>query len=354
MHPLPYLFITGLLLSALLTWLLTRHAIRRRLLDHPNERSSHAVSTPRGGGLAIVLVSVTGVLGHGLAAGQPLNGWFWFLLPALLIAAVSYLDDYRDLPARYRFAVHLCAALMAVLLFLPADSLLFSWPAGLFDLALTAAAVILLVWFLNLFNFMDGTDGIASVEALFIAGALLLLSGQWAQDRSLFTAFNLLIIASTTGFLFWNWPTAKIFMGDVGSSFLGFVLGVCGLYAVSQQWITLWTLLVLFGLFFVDATYTLLRRVVRGERWYQAHRSHAYQKFSTSVAAEYGRQLDAASARAKAHRLLCYAVTAINLCWLLPIAWLTTLFPQWGVVLMLAAFLPLVMLEIRYAAGVPE
>lgn len=300
-----------------------------------------------------MLVSVGGSLGYGQAAGLPLDNWLWFLLPALLIAAVSYVDDYRDVPARYRFAVHLCAALVVVLIFLPSAGPAFSWPVSLFDLVLTAAAVILLVWLLNLFNFMDGTDGIASVEALFIAGSLL-LSGQWSDNQSLFTVFNILLIAATAGFLLWNWPSAKIFMGDVGSSFLGFVLGGCGLYAVGQQWITIWTLLVLFGVFFVDATYTLLRRVARGERWYQAHRSHAYQKFSTSLAAEYGRQLDAASARARAHRTLCYAVTSINLLWLLPIAWLTTLFPQWGALLMFGAFLPLVLLELRYKAGVPE
>ena len=220
------------LVSAALTWLLRSYALHRGMLDHPNQRSSHTVATPRGGGLAIV-VAYLGVLGwgylYGLIEAQLLCA---FLVAGGLVAAIGYLDDHGHVPARWRILVHFMAAALALF-----------WIGGLppvpfGDYLLDTGwlrypvAAVFLVWMLNLYNFMDGIDGIAGGEAVCVAGgavAIYLLrssSAPWDQGLPF---LMLALIAACIGFLWWNWPPAKIFMGDVGSSFIGFVLGVFAL-----------------------------------------------------------------------------------------------------------------------------
>jgi Fuc2NAc and GlcNAc transferase len=252
-----------------------RYALARSLLDVPNERSSHAVPMPRGGGIAIALVVLVGL---GLLA------MFGAVAPRLavafggggaLVAVVGWLDDRRGLPASARLVAHVAAAAWTV-----------AWLQGMPDLTVGARAVHLglagallamlgVVWATNLYNFMDGIDGIAAAEAVVagLAGALLLAS----REPSL-ALVALLVAAAAGGFLVWNWPPARLFMGDVGSGFLGFLFG--GLAVASENAHVLPALIwiVLLGPFFADATVTLIRRMVRGERWLAAHRSHAYQR----------------------------------------------------------------------------
>ncbi|HET7189206.1 MAG TPA: glycosyltransferase family 4 protein [Gemmatimonadaceae bacterium] len=252
-----------------------RYAIRRDILDHPNERSSHVRATPRGGGVGIV-ATVEGLLVVATLAGlMPLR-----LLAAVggggaLVAAVGWIDDQRGLSARTRASIHFVAAVWAVtwLRGVPIVTLgAHVWHVGPLGAIL---AVIGIVWATNLFNFMDGIDGIAGSEAAVTGLAAAIMLSAVASDLAI--AF-ILVAGASAGFLRWNWMPARIFMGDAGSGYLGFVLAVLALAAQNAEVLALPLSLVLYGVFVMDATTTLLRRVLAGERWYGAHRSHAYQR----------------------------------------------------------------------------
>lgn len=259
----------------LLTWPATAWvratALRRELLDHPNERSSHSVPTPRGGGLAFVVVFLALVA---MVAAQEPGGARLAMALALAgvpVAAVGMADDLRNLPARVRAAVHAAAAAAAVALIgVPYPS------TGAVVLG-GAFLVVGLVWLVNLYNFMDGIDGLAAGQAVVAAAGI----GVLAAGTTVATAAWILV-GSVLGFLVLNAPPAKIFMGDVGSGFLGIALGVLGLAAWAEADVPLVVLALLAGPFIVDATATLLARVVRGERWYEPHRDHVYQRLVRS------------------------------------------------------------------------
>ncbi len=262
------------------TWLVRSYALRHAVLDIPNERSSHDAPTPRGGGMAILAALLAG-----LVAARALD-WIEpaltdaLIAGGLLIGGIGFLDDHHRLPAWLRAAVHLLAAVVALTLLggLPHLDL------GTTTLELGALGWLLgalgIAWSINLYNFMDGIDGIAASEAVIAGGAgamLALMSGN--SSVAFATA---LLAASSAGFLVWNWAPAKIFMGDVGSGLLGYGLAVVAIAAENTNGPPLLIWLVLLGVFFVDATLTLLRRMVRREKWFVAHRSHAYQRLVQS------------------------------------------------------------------------
>ncbi len=325
-----------LLLSLSLTAALRRYALARSIIDVPNARSSHSVPTPRGGGVAIVVAFLVALVALAVALDFDRSILLALGGAGALIAAVGFLDDHGHVPARWRLLGH----------FLAAGWLLF-WVGGLpalqvygYSLDLgwggSVIAAVYLVWLLNLYNFMDGIDGIASVEAISAClGACLLY---WLGGFSQHTVLPLLLAAATAGFLHWNFPPARIFMGDAGSGFLGVMLGGLSLQAA---WISpelFWCWLILLGVFIVDATCTLLRRLFRGERVYEAHRSHAYQY---------------ASRRMGRHLPVTLGVLAINLLWLLPIAVAVVLEKLSGVTGLIVAYLPLIVLVFKFNAGAP-
>ena len=195
--------------------------------------------------------------------------------------------------------------------------------------------VVALVWLLNLYNFMDGIDGIAGIEALsstLVVGMLFL----FAFDNQGLSSLNLLMFASVIGFLVWNFPPAKIFMGDTGSGFLGLMLGALALYSSHIAAQMFWVWLIMLGVFIVDATYTLSRRLLRGEKVYEAHRSHAYQYASR----KYG-----------SHRPVTLATLMINLCWLSPWAIVVSYGTVDGAVGVLCAYVPLLWIAWYFHAG---
>lgn len=322
-----------------MTGALRRYALARSLIDIPNARSSHSVPTPRGGGVAIV---VSFLLALPLMAAMDLVAWplVWALLGSGAgIAALGFLDDHGHIAARWRLLGHFAAAIWA-LFWLgglpPVNVLGFTFELGWLGHVLAA---VYLVWLLNLYNFMDGIDGIASVEAICVClgGALLFMvlgfAGS-AQSTGVFAV--LLLAAAVAGFLFWNFPPARIFMGDAGSGFLGITLGILSLQAAWVAPQLLWSWLILLGVFIVDATFTLLRRLLRGDKVYEAHRSHAYQY---------------ASRRFGRHLPVTLAVAGLNLIWLLPIALWVGLGGLDGFAGVLIAYAPLVGLAVKFKAG---
>ena len=333
----------GLLLAAVFaaSWAMTagvRHyALTRSIMDIPNARSSHRIPTPRGGGVAIVLgflgcLALAGFLG--VVEGSSLLA----LLPAgALVAAIGFLDDHRHIPARWRLLGHFAAALWLLCWLGGVPALPMPW--GSLDLGLVGdfLGLVFLVWLLNLYNFMDGIDGIAGLEAISVclAGALC----GWFVGESQLIWLPLILGMATAGFLVWNFPPARIFMGDAGSGFLGLILGGLALQAAAVAPSLVWSWLILLGVFIVDATFTLIHRLMRGERVYEAHRSHAYQR---------------ASRRYGSHLRVSLAVTAINLLWLTPLALLVALGHVSGLLGLIVAYAPLVLVVAHLGAGRPD
>lgn len=321
--------------AALMTGRVRRYALCR-LLDMPNARSSHAQPTPRGGGLALVLAFSFALVSLMIAGFLPLP-LFLALSGLAPLAAIGFLDDHGHVPARWRFLIQVAAAVWALAWMGGPDTLTLGGTVYRMGWAGYGFGVLFIVWMLNLFNFMDGIDGIAGGETV-----TLTLSAAWLMGLAAPAALPaagyvaLALAAATAGFLAWNWPPAKIFMGDVGSGVLGYVLAVLALWSAGQNLLSLAVWLILAGVFWVDATLTLLIRMRRGERWYAAHRSHAYQH---------------AAHRSGSHRRVTLGVLAINLAWLLPLAWVAVRFPAWEGLLLALAWLPLGLLAFRLDAG---
>lgn len=324
-------------ISLLLTSALRRYALAKSLIDVPNARSSHTVPTPRGGGVAIVLSFLF------LLPVLPLFSllsWSstWGLLGAGAgIAVLGFLDDHGHIAARWRLLGHFSAAVWALFWLGGAPPLTIM--GATFDLGWVGVvlAILYLVWMLNLYNFMDGIDGLASLEAIFVclsAALIYALMGlaalAWAP---------LLLSFAVAGFLYWNFPPAKIFMGDAGSGFLGVTLGIFSLQAAWASPSLIWVWVILMGVFIVDATFTLIRRLVRGDKVYEAHRSHAYQYASR----KFGRHLP-----------VTLTVGLVNVVWLLPVALCVALLGLDGLLGVIIAYIPLVLLAWLFHAGAVE
>lgn len=257
---------------------LRQWAERWQVLDIPNERSSHMRPTPRGGGLAIVVLTLAGLISWGLF--NAVGSWIAFLAyvtGATWIAGISWLDDRHSLPNRLRIAVHGLGAILAI------------WGFGFWDPTGIAGQhqfswlglPITFVWIVgltNAYNFMDGIDGVAGGQAV-LAGLGWAFVGWWS-DQALVSVLGLLIAGSSLGFLGHNWPPARIFMGDVGSAFLGYNFAVLPLIASQNQPRLFLAGPILLWPFLFDTFFTFLRRAWRGENVFAAHRSHLYQRLN--------------------------------------------------------------------------
>jgi Fuc2NAc and GlcNAc transferase len=307
------------LISLLLTWLSRRYAIRKNILDIPNQRSNHQVPTPRGGGIAIVvsfltvvvIMAATDKMGHSLA--------YALLGGGIAIAGVGYADDVYRVSTRLRFGVHLLVALWAVywLNGFPVVDL-GTWQFNL-NVWGDLLAVIGVIWIINLYNFMDGIDGLAGSEGFFIAlaGSVALAMVQ-GPDCALLLLFFASAIA---GFTLVNWPPAKIFMGDVGSGFIGFVFAVIAIHTANIHALSIVYWLIIMAVFVCDATFTVLYRMLKGERWYAAHRDHAYQNLI---------------AQGASHERVTLAILVLNIAVIMPLAMLAFIYPEQAFWLMTA------------------
>ncbi len=322
-------------LSLVCTGLLRWYALQRKVLDVPNQRSSHKVPTPRGGGMAIVVAF--------LVAGAMLPLWasvaeqITVLVAGALVAIVGFIDDHVSIQPLRRLIVH---AIGAALVTYAAGGLptldFWGWQFEPSWLGY-AVALVGLIWLVNLYNFMDGIDGLAGVEAVSVC--LVVTGLHYLGGQTSIGSLPLLLGAATMGFLFWNWPPARIFMGDGGSGFLGLMLGALMLLDASSEPKMLWVWLVLLGVFVVDATWTLLQRWHLGIKLNEAHRTHAYQCAARTV----GRHLP-----------VTFMVLVINILWLAPIAALIKLEYLSGLTGIAIAYAPLCFLARHYKAGKPE
>jgi len=266
------LYVSLVILSFLLTYLIKIYATKKALVDTPNERSSHTVAVPNGGGIAIAISWFVGI--SYLYYFDDIESSLYFaLLSGVIVSVVSYLDDLFQLSVKMRLSVQIATAVLGLyflggleyidLFFFSVDNQLLT---NLF-------AFFMIVWFVNLYNFLDGIDGYAGSEAVFLGVAGFLLFGD---------AIFMVLVVSVLGFLVWNWHKAKIFMGDVGSTLLGYNIAIFTIYYANQDATNLWVWITLFGLFWFDATLTLFKRYKNGERLSQAHNKHAYQRLVQS------------------------------------------------------------------------
>lgn len=316
--------------SLSISWFMKGYALRCSLIDLPGDRSSHALPTPRGGGVSIVIVFIIGLVILTMWKRIPFDFFLALIVSGLIVAAVGFCDDHGHIPAHWRILTHFLASGWVVFWLggvPPLDMGFVIWKWGWFGNVVT---VVGLVWLLNLYNFMDGIDAIAGAEAIFVSLAAIVLvlfadAGDFALVLGVF-------LAGVAGFLIWNLPPAKIFMGDVGSGFIGLVIGVMTVFSFKRGLVPVWTWLILLGVFIVDATTTLIRRLLHGECWYEAHCSHAYQN-----AARYLRS----------HGKVTLIVTVINIFWLFPLAMLSWRLPRVGFLLAILALAPLVLLAVR-------
>ena len=262
-----------------LVFALRRWLVRVRAIDIPNERSSHETPTPRGGGLAIVGVTIGGVFAAKLLrlAPLPLHALTWYLAGGAVLAAVSWLDDLRPMSAKVRLAVHGVVAGVAVLTIGYWNGLEVPM-AGRIEIG-GIGLLLSLVWVVgltNAYNFMDGIDGIAAGQAV-VGGVAWSIMGHCCGETQVMF-LGLLIASSSLGFLAHNWPPARIFMGDVGSAFLGFSFAVLALIRAPGNPRLASTGVLLMWPFILDTSFTFLRRLLRGENVFAAHRSHLYQR----------------------------------------------------------------------------
>ncbi len=325
------------LASTVATLMVRLVALKGALIDVPNERSSHLAPVPRGGGVAIFICF--SAASYFLGSISPIPWYFVASLLAggVLVTAIGFVDDFRSLSPGVRLIGQFAAAGLALYLIggmppvpLFGQDIDFGWIGH-------ALALIGLVWLINLYNFMDGINGIAAVEAVTIglAAGLTAYAGNVIHTSIL----PLSLAAAAAGFLIWNFPIARIFMGDSGSGYLGLMIGVLAIQSGHVDPTMLWCWLILLGCFVVDSSVTLFRRILRGHRPHDAHRNHAYQF---------------ASRRFNSHAKITIAVAAINLIWLAPISIMVAVQKLSGLVGLAIAYIPLFLLALYFRAGTEE
>lgn len=326
--------VTGLLCifacSLIGNYFYPRLALRLGIHAVPNYRSLHPKTTPRGAGIVVAVVNLAAVaVGYkfGIISFPYL---LIFFAGGLAVAVVGIADDRFELPALFRLIVQICAAIWIVLcsggmppLGIGAMTVDFGWIGNLL-------AVLGMVWFFNLFNFMDGVDGMATSGTIYVtAAAALILAINGDLALALLSA---MLCAAAAGFAYFNWPPARVFLGDAGSSYFSYTIAALILGSLWSDGMSLWTWLILLGYFVVDTTVTLFIRLFTVKKWYHAHRSHAYQ----NLARLWGDHL-------KVVRL----VLLIELLWLLPLAMLSVWNHAIAPIIAAIAFLPIIVFAIR-------
>lgn len=328
------LSIVFFILTLLFTGYMRHYALKKNIIDNPNERSSHSVPTPRGGGVAVVCSYLLALAVLMYSQQLALHAGMTLMGSGFVIALLGFLDDHGHINAMVRLAIHFLVAI-GVVIGLGGFSEVSIFNGLQLGFIGNIIAVLFLVWLLNLYNFMDGINGIASFEAITTTVSMAVL--YFLLHVSVNSDILWLLAACVFGFLLWNFPKAKIFMGDACSGFLGLILGILALIALKENLVLFCAWIICLGVFVVDATFTLLRRMLTGYKMYDAHRSHAYQ---------------IASRKLNGHTSVTLAVVLVNLLWLFPIAYFTATqnvsYPEVGI---LIAYLPLILLAIKLKAG---
>jgi Fuc2NAc and GlcNAc transferase len=322
------IILTVFMASVSVTFAWRWFARRQAWLDMPNLRSSHAIPTPRGGGVGFV-VAVAGFLVWLVINHMLTSELVYAFGGAFIVAMIGLIDDRKSLGIRLRLFLQVLAVSCLWPLLQKLPPLVFYGEVAVQGTLLSLLLSIAVLWLINLFNFMDGIDSLAATQAIFCLLAISLLAGGLMTILSL---VPLAVAAAVAGFLLFNLPQASLFMGDVGSYFLGYVLAILGLFLVQQEALSYWAFVILLASFGADSSTTLLGRLREGAVWYHPHRSHAYQ---------------ALARRWASHGKVVLLNAGINGLWLLPLAGLAMYFPSLGLMFALIAWVPLVILVMK-------
>ena len=337
-----FLFIVSLSSFALVAVLsagVIRYGPRFGLLDTPVARSAHVAPKPLGGGAALAAPYFLCVIW--LVASAAISESALAYLGCLFIVVLGFSDDRWQLSSKVRLPVQFIVSVAAVRA-IGVDSVDFGFFSLSEPLTLSLLAVLSLVWLCNLTNFMDGIDGIAASQLLVTSlSCVVLLVGLDAAagesgEHDVVLTLSVVLAASAAGFLLWNWSPASLFMGDACSGFIGFALCLLALESLVTQRMSVWSWVLLLGVFIADTAVTLLVRIIRGERWYEGHSQHAYQILSR---------------RLNSHPRVVGGVILINICWLLPLAWVAGILPHYGVLFATIGLAPLLLGCYRLGAG---
>ena len=322
------------LLAFAMTYFMRAYAFKKNIIDNPNERSSHSVPTPRGGGVAVVGSYLLALAVLIYNQQMTVHIGLTLIAAGFVIALLGFLDDHGHINSMLRLAVHFLVAI-GVVISLGGFSEVTAFNGLQLGFLANIIAVLFLVWLLNLYNFMDGINGIASVEAITTVVSMAIL--YYVLNTTLNSDILWLLAACVFGFLLWNFPKAKIFMGDACSGFLGLTLGILALIALKENLALFCAWIICLGVFVVDATYTLIKRVLNGYKMYDAHRSHSYQILSRKL---------------NSHTPVTWGVALINIFWLFPIAYFVVTqdfrYPEIAIVI---AYVPLIICAIKMKAG---
>lgn len=324
-----YLWIFGLIATFFASFSLTNVIrLKASVLDIPNDRSSHSIAKPKGGGLSFVicfLISLPLLTYYNL-----LDSRFFlaFFCSGLVISLIGFFDDVKNLPAKSRLIVQF---IVASLVIFTLNGMPHIYWLGFINskILLNVCGVIYIVWMINLYNFMDGIDAIAGLQALFLCLSMSLIYFVCSYNE--LALLPLILAFAVGGFIYWNLPPAKIFMGDVGSGFLGLIFAILSLQSAFVDIKLFSSFLILLGVFIIDTAVTLVARTIRGESFFQAHCTHLYQKL-----AKYYNN----------HAQVVILMLLINLLWLFPWALLVgkgVVFELWGVFL---SYTPLFVMHI--------
>jgi len=316
------------------TYFMRAYALKKNIIDNPNDRSSHSVPTPRGGGVAVVCSYLLALAVLMYSQQLEVHIGITLIIAGFMIALLGFLDDHGHINSMLRLAIHFFVAI-GIVVSLGGFTEVTVFNGLKLGFIANIIAVLFLVWLLNLYNFMDGINGIASIEAITTTVSMAIL--YYLLNISLSLDLLWLLAACVFGFLLWNFPKAKIFMGDACSGFLGLTLGILALIALKENLPLFCAWIICLGVFIVDATYTLIKRVLNGYKMYDAHRSHSYQILSRKW---------------NSHTPVTLAIAAVNLFWLWPIAYITVTqemtYPE---TMILIAYLPLILIVIKSKAG---
>jgi UDP-N-acetylmuramyl pentapeptide phosphotransferase/UDP-N-acetylglucosamine-1-phosphate transferase len=265
--PAGYLLMT-FLCSLVLVGLLLLLSRQLGVYALPGARQSHEGVVPTGGGIGLIVAIALVTASLPGALSLP-DAWAHWVIPgALLLSLIGWLDDRRPVSPLLRLLVQLAVS-FGLLAFIEMKGMDWPWPVFI-------AGGVMLVWLMNLYNFMDGSHGMAGFQGVFISGGLAILA--WSQGHLQLAVAGGITAMACAGFLPWNFPRPRIFMGDAGSVPLGFMLGALLVFGLVESVLSLPQALLLFSVFLVDASLTLFKRVIRGERWYTPHRKHVYQR----------------------------------------------------------------------------
>ena len=319
-----------------------------------NDRSSHLSATPIGGGVSIVFSLLLGLILQ-MSTFQVIPYYILLLIIGIfLLAVIGFLDDLLEVSIIYRLIVQF--GIVSIFLVLSFSTLTITSAVG--KMALFAATLFVLVWWINLYNFMDGIDGIAAIQSISILVCYLVLISLRVQEgdviaREILTYSIVVCLASVTGFIVFNWSPAKIFMGDVGSLPIPYFIGVIAIIGLFSKLAPIWSWIIPTGVFTVDASYTLGRRILQREIWWKPHRTHAYQNLAVWLQAKHNKG-DEVRTRAAAHRLVSLLILVFNIFWLTPLALFSQAYPSFGILILVVAWFPILLYAVYWSRTLYE